>query len=529
MFHRFPFRLMAIFLGLVLAGFATAQSQAPPTIKNISAKEAADVPAKPTEEQKLGLQTLETSEAASRGFEAPMRSYGLLQVGATLAGVDAKKARSLLCDAFVATLEIHREDDTKIRLQWEILRTLVPLAPGDAGQLLPGAEPRVRNQAANLILGIYAQKKQVDKGLQFLQQVAMVDEMPYGGASALMDAMPPAMAPEKQALFAQAIASYKAHKHQDALIGGSTLAGMINRLGLTMPPKLTLEGIDEILSQAKSKADQEVGLAGPGGSVKFASDYQYQLFALISILQKLDENRAKQLLDENQDLQAKVQQFPQGLNSVMSPRPPSANANGANPPASANSGRPIGTLPDYLRRDAQGRIEAIVQEAESDPAQAIAHCMTLPLQAGQASPRADALEAIARANAKKDPGRADDALMELRKVAGDLPLEMQAHYLASAGGLYLEIGEKDKAGKVVNEGLKVSDKLLEQDAGDENPNKPLKAWWPSTDAYRSFIELQTKVSDRGALAALREIKDSEIRTLESIMFARSLLDLPSKR
>ena len=50
-----------------------------------------------------------------------------------------------------------------------------------------------------------------------------------------------------------------------------------------------------------------------------------------------------------------------------------------------------------------------------------------------------------------------------------------------------------------------------------------------TDAYRRFVEVQAKISGRATLSVLKEIKDPEIRTTESIMFARSLLGLPLKR
>ena len=187
---------------------------------------------------------------------------------------------------------------------------------------------------------------------------------------------------------------------------------------------------------------------------------------------------------------------------------------------------------DLQRRDAQARLESISQEAESDPVQAIAHSMTLPLQldgpVGMGSPRAEALERIARANAKKNSGGAEAALTELRKVIVDLPAKTQVQYLSAAGNLYLQMDDKDKAGKVVDEGFKVAEKLLELDTNADSPNEALKAWWPSADAYRRFVEVETRISDRATLNLLKEIKDPEIRTAESITFARTLLGLPLK-
>lgn len=327
---------------------------------------------------------------------------------------------------------------------------------------------------------------------------------------------------------------------------------MIIHLGATMPPKLVLQAIDEILSQSKATAEQQadISLVGSGGSASFANAYQFQLFALLPTLHLLDESGAKQLLDQNQDLQAKLQQYPQGINSLMPPPQPGKSPQGGgsgnrtqtrftisgNPGPAAGGKGPApgaGVAPDYLRQETQRKMQDIAQEGESDPIQAIAHSLTLPvnLDDGPAlrSPRAEALEAIARANMKKNPGGAEAALSELRKVIGDLPPRTQVQYLSSAADIYLQMEEKDKADRVVGEGFKVADKLLEKDADPNAPNEALKTWWPSTDAYRRFVEVETKISRHAALNVLKEIKDPEIRAMESIMFARSLLGLPLKR
>src|SRR5260370_266827 len=101
-------------------------------VKTADAGKAADKTPKLTEDQKLALQLLETSEAASRGFEAPMRSYGLLQAASSLTGLAATPARSSLRHAFTASLEIHADDATKSRIQQDIFRGLLPLSQRDS-------------------------------------------------------------------------------------------------------------------------------------------------------------------------------------------------------------------------------------------------------------------------------------------------------------------------------------------------------------------------------------------------------------
>lgn len=527
-----------------------------PRVKKVAATEPGKDAPKLTEEQKLAYSTLEVSESTSRGFEAPMRSYGLLQIGSTFVTLDPNKARGLLRDAFTASLEIHDDDYDKSRLQQEILSTLLPLAQADVEELLPQAEISARKPTTEAIVGRYSQKKEFDKALDLINQLTSADEFPYGSASRLMDAMPAEMAAEKQTLFTQAVASYKSHEHPGLMIGPDSLTAMIIHFAPSMPPKLVLQGIDEILSQSKSQAQDQntnVMLMGQTSSISFTSAYQYELFALLPILQKIDSDRAKDLLDQNQTLQAQLQQYPQGTDSIMPLSPQTKPASGGSPattsthisfsisdtkPGAGGKGGPMPGMSanpaqDLLRRDVQAKLESISQEAETDPVQAMAHSMTLPLQldapGGANSPRADALERIARANVKKNTGAAAAALIELRKVVDDLPDKTQVQYLSSAGNLYLQMDEKDKAAKVVDEGFKVAEKLLELDTNPDSPNEALKAWWPSSDAYRHFVEIETKISDRATLNVLKEIKDPEIRTTESIMFARTLLGLPLKR
>ena len=135
-------------------------------------------------------------------------------------------------------------------------------------------------------------------------------------------------------------------------------------------------------------------------------------------------------------------------------------------------------------------------------------------------------EAIAKANVKSHPAIARQAVDELKKMAEDLPPQSQVVYLASAADLYLQLGDQESAEKIVSEGFKAAAKMLEQDNDADDPNNALKAWWPSTDAYRRFIEIETKISHRSTANIVKEIKDSEIRTVESIMVARTLLGMP---
>ena len=183
---------------------------------------------------------------------------------------------------------------------------------------------------------------------------------------------------------------------------------------------------------------------------------------------------------------------------------------------------------EAVRQEIQRRSDLILKEADTDPAQAIAQASALPLAINgwMPPPRATTLEAIARATMKKQPASARQALAELRKTIQDMPPRDQMRFISSAANMYLQMDDKDKVDDVVGEGLSTAAKLLEIDVNPDDPNKALKAWWPSTDAYRRLIEIETKISHPATAKMLQEISDPEIRTVESIMFARALLGIP---
>jgi hypothetical protein len=353
-----------------------------------------------------------------------------------------------------------------------------------------------------------------------------------------MDALPPEMNAEKQTLFASAAASYRAHEHKGAFgtIGDNSFTGLLTRFGDSIPPKLALQSIDEILSQARKNDDKfSVTVGGEGGSATFNSNYEYQLFAVLPLLRKLDESGAESLLKENAVLQSTMQQYPNGMDSV-SPKPAAASDKDAQPKrrgtsfsVSDNSNK--ASSDEAVRQEMQRRSDLILKEAETDPTQAIAQASALPLAitGWMPSPRANTLEAIARMNMKKQPASARQAVAELRKAITDLPMRDQFRYISSAADIYLQMDDKDKADDVVSDGLGVAAKLLDHDINPDDPNKALKAWWPSTDAYRRLVEIETKISHPATAKLLQEIKDPDIRALESIMFARALLGLPMKR
>jgi hypothetical protein len=257
-------------------------------------------------------------------------------------------------------------------------------------------------------------------------------------------------------------------------------------------------------------------------------------------------------------LQAKLQQFPQGVDSVSppaAPQPaegPAKEASGREPGGKEATGKEV-TEPKRKSQqihtsvfsgdaataakmqavqDAGNRTQQIVDEAGKDPAQALAHATTLPVVLDgfmMMSPRGNALGAIAKAAANNNPAIARQALADLRKIVPDLPPDIQARSLQNAITTYIAMGDNDDAESAISEGIKVADKLLEKDLNPDDPNQALKAWWPPANAYGSFVESQTKIARQETPALLKEIKDPDIRTIETITYARGMLGLLTKQ
>jgi hypothetical protein len=188
---------------------------------------------------------------------------------------------------------------------------------------------------------------------------------------------------EKQALFASAVASYRAHDQKKVAFGNTDFPNLVNRFGPGMPPKLALEAIDEILSKSKNDAqdggDFSISVGGSEGSATFKSRYEYNLFILLPLLRQLDETRAQQLLEEDAPLKITATQYPKGMESI-SPTPVSApDAKEAKPAQGASfritrgdGGGDRMSSEAAMRDEMRRRTDMILKMAETDSTQAVA-------------------------------------------------------------------------------------------------------------------------------------------------------------
>jgi hypothetical protein len=507
---------------------------------------------KPTPEQlKRGRQMLETAEASANGMEGGMRAYALLQVAAGYASTDKKKALELLDNALAATKGM--DDDpsqTRNRLQEQILQAIVPLKPGKADELLDQVDPSARGRVLTSLLSYYQKNNDWDRAIEVVYRIAPEQEVPYDAVTKIMAGLPEERAGDRQQLFSTALTSFKNHPPAQGggrsfRVGGGDFSSLILTSWRKLPRETVLDAIHAVLDQTKQQAKDSSGGAQPmaismasaSGGVQFGSMYEFRLFQLLPVLKQLDSSEAEKLVKESQAVQGMLDKYPDGMNSVA-PQMAGGSAGGRDgtqggsppgmgssmsmsvggPPAGSRGGGPGGTSPMVMQQ-----VMKIVQDSAKHPEDALANAAVI----SDNSSRVQAYMGIAQVNAKSNPSVTRQALGKVTDGLGDLDLMQQVSMVNSVAKMYLDLEDTATAKKLIEKGIGIAEKAYKQDTNADDPNKALKAYWPSAEAYRGMLRLAAKISAPWAMELLKDISDPEMKGMGQIALAQSWLDLPA--
>jgi hypothetical protein len=222
-----------------------------------------------------------------------------------------------------------------------------------------------------------------------------------------------------------------------------------------------------------------------------------------------------------------LRQFPDGIQSLDKTIRDSPLTKGEAPLLTTTvsvSGNTNGT--NLLGERFRQSVDSVVAAAGQDPAQALANAERLPVRVGNRNLRADALEGIAKAAFSSSPIVAKQALGKLKTTALEgVPALEKADYLARAAALEIKERETDSAVETIHSGLQVADELLAVDENSDDPNQAIKAYWPSTQVWRTFIELADRISHRFAQESVDKLRDPEIALLSRITLADRWLEV----
>lgn len=582
---RFTTSLMLI--ALSSSALLAQEALAPPAQRQISVSVASGPsgdrepqPKATPEEKKLGTQLLQRAETEAAGLQGGMRAYALLQVARGYEQSDRPKTIHLLQNAFTATRVV---DDDKLRtrnkLQRQILSEMVRLVPDKVDDYLPQIDPSVRKDVLEALLSHYQKEKQLDHAIDLVYNISRQSEFPYAVASRLIHELPADQNAEVMQLFNTALGSFRDHKPADSSSdctdtqhcgSADAFAGAMARMGLgaddfgefilrnwkRAPAPLVKEAILEVLSRAEEMAKQQpagfnhpstIAMTSDKGSVRFTSNYEYRLFQLLPVLKHVDPDEADRLLKKHEDAEPLLAKYPEGAASFM----PSENTGDASGDSTTGRGSDSGSggrakapgkppsgmafalgAPIDMKRnmglqiDEMEKAAKIGADAADHPQQALANAATIQNK----SFRAQALMGIARVNVKKNPSVANDALSRAIDLVPDLPEPGgQMFIMREAANLYLQMDETDSAKKVVEQGLEFADKAYKDDANADDPNRALKAYWPSTEGYRSMLRVASKISPRWAASLLKDIDDPDVKVTAEAAMALQYMGMPAGR
>ena len=324
--RRAPFAVILLATSTLLVGQETNVQTAKTAGTPKPSVTAPATKPKLTEQQKSGLNLLESAEGAAGGFEAPSRIVAYTQIAGVYQTNNKKKAVDLLQQAYesLRTLQLdspnkHLNQAVTQQLQQQVLNQFVSLAPERVDALIDQTDPITRTAALQLLLPYYEKNKNLDRPVSVLMQLGVEAEMPYGIVNDVMEKLGATHPDQIRELFMASLRSYQNHEHLE--VSPSTdFANLIAKAYGRVPNESVETAIDELLSQAK-KADEKnsnvsISMGFEKGAVQFKSSYDMQLFAVLPTLEQVDAEKAKRLLKESEDVNTFASKYPEGMNSL---------------------------------------------------------------------------------------------------------------------------------------------------------------------------------------------------------------------
>jgi hypothetical protein len=473
-----------------------------------------------TEQQKRGQSLLESAETSAGGLETVSRIVAYTQIARVYQTSDKKKAVELLQQAYesLRSLQLDLPNKSqnmqmKQQLQQQLLKQYVSTAPERVDRLLDQMEPQMRGAALQALLSYYEKTKNLDRPVALAVQLALETEMPYSVANDLMDKLGSGNPEQIRQLFVASLTSYQNHEHLE-FSSSTDFAYLISKAYGKVPDDSESTAIDEVLSQAR-KADEKnanvsVNLGFDKGAVQFKSIYDYQLFAVLPVLEQIDSGKAKRLLKEREDVNTFASKYPEGMNSLSKNGRP--NSIGLH---IGNSAKAAAQSPQLLEEQ---HMNAILKDATDHPDDALANAAGL-------SPRyaLPTYMGIARANAKTNTAATEIALAKGQDLLAKVPVWMQTETVSDIIHLYEQLGDKENAQKAIESGTKVAAVMYKQESDADDPNMAPKAYWMATNAWRNLVDAGYQLNPTEAVTLLRDAPDDEIRVFAQISLAKRLL------
>jgi hypothetical protein len=536
------------------------------------------------ERRALARPLLLHAEEAASSADPDARAFLLYRTAGAWVDLDRARAAELYSKAFAVARGIV-SDQVRPAIEYDILSDLLPLAPSTMLELIPQAAHEKQDFLYREAINYALSHKDVARAVKIFDQAAAAGFFFEPTAAGILTVIPESNTADRVHVFNSAMAAYKAQVFKAPTPNAPpsqfkiwNASRLIAYFWQSLPAAQVLAGIDTVLDRAAEMDKlQPIGGASIGNSSKNLSYRKYvdiELFAVAPALKKLDPARANALLAEHPAVEEFLSRFPDGLPSfaagdlffrgngviprsqpVVMDTPTYATVEGAQ--ASRLMSLDMGlefTIPlDLKGLGVLGAMEvwppspeatALLGTGKTCPpdvphilasADAVELIRKPPPCMGtciseEAFPRADLLNALAE-RCTYDPHKAAalPTLAALLAILPQIPADRRVKYLANAADLYLRLGERDAAASTVKTGFELAATLLAQDKEPSRLQSLPKAVWPSAEVYRKMISLGVNANFEQMRAAVEAIPDADIRELERVMLARTLLGVPVTR
>ncbi len=414
--------------------------------------------------------------------------FGLLHLAENYEPIDKKKSLEYFHQAFDAAASIPADSDTnqRGRLQSEIVRSLAAVNVDDAIAMLRQMEPATKNDrrvdAATSIVRVLIQKKRLDDGLGIVESFGTFGDYPYNAAASIFKALP-ADDPRRNTLFSSAMAAYAADPRGD-------FPDLLMNVWREIPQSLVQSAVTTLVNGILDRKDDNshfsASISGVKGTVSFSSRKDYELFNLMHVLRSCDPKRADEILDSRPDLKAALRQFPEGTASMRSAE------NGDIHSSTRSGSGQASPQQDALKTDRE-----------------------------KGSVQADVLAKIA--NSASDKGLLSQCISMLDDIKD--PADRVSAWTIVAEAAH-KINDDKLSWQAIDRAMADATALYKLDADEDSPNKALREYWPSTQAYRRIVITAAKLFGVDAEPLLLRITDPDLALLARVEMAQALLERP---
>ncbi len=456
-----------------------------------------------------------------------MQTYLLQEMARAYRELDRAKQVALLKEAFQSAANMP-EGQYRIEQERAIVRTLNDVAPSALQSMQYSADPKVREVVMQLLVQQDMDHGRLTEAARRLSQWDSSLAFPYGEAEHLINKLTAQQSGERQAVFSSAVAAYRNGTMQ---VGPEDqMTSLILGVYGVLPPAMVVDAVDLVLAKVAdfqaSHQDSDdhvsVTLGGKNGQATFSSMYDYELFELLPVLDKLDSAKAEALRRDHANIAALSKKYPDGRSSL------SPDGHGMNTMFSSGGGaNAAGADPAFLQQRQQAA--TIADSASKDVDVAIASAQTLSNTTRSdydvMTLRCGTLEKIAAMElGRKNYSAANTAIKALANAAQDLPALARAHYLVRAAAFSAQANDPQGAKQYLSKAMKAASDQYQADAFGDPANEAPKALWPSTAAWKGTLIVAEHVDPGTAMQETASLPDPEIEAVANVAIASVMLN-----